>query len=280
MSLKNKKVGWEIKVGGLILFFYVIWALVWMFIRSFIKGSPTEWYEPMMDIKLGLSGPLEFDLIWGSDIYGRSLFELVSNGLNYSLLMALLVSILAMSIGIIIGYLMVKGPSWLNLACDLLTNIIFIFPSILIAIMVMTVTGQSLWGLVLVLVFTGWPAYARIARGEIIRIMALPYVEGAKAVGVNNMRLFWTIIIPGIMPTLMVHFVLGVSGVIISESVLGFLGLGGSEYSWGALLGMAKSVLLESPSMVLILSINMAGLIIGLNLLGDGLRDYFDPKSS
>ena len=72
---------------------------------------------------------------------------------------------------------------------------------------------------------------------------------------------------------------MGVSGVIISEATLGFLGLGGSEYSWGVMLSMAKGVLLEAPYMVIILSLVMSLLIIGLNLFGDGLRDYLDPKN-
>ena len=72
--------------------------------------------------------------------------------------------------------------------------------------------------------------------------------------------------------------VLGLSGVIVSEAALGFLGLGASPYSWGAMLGGAKTVLLEAPHIAVILSVTMAGLIIGLNLLGDGLRDYLDPK--
>jgi peptide/nickel transport system permease protein len=79
---------------------------------------------------------------------------------------------------------------------------------------------------------------------------------------------------------MLVHIVLGVSGVIISEAALGFLGLGGSEYSWGAMLSIAKTVLLEAPYIVIILSVVMAGLIIGLNLLGDGLRDYLDPRNA
>ena len=77
---------------------------------------------------------------------------------------------------------------------------------------------------------------------------------------------------------MIVNMVLGISGVIISEAALGFLGLGGSPYSWGAMLSAAKTVLLEAPHIAMILSMTMAGLIIGLNLLGDGLRDYLDPN--
>ncbi|MFG1484173.1 ABC transporter permease subunit, partial [Halobacteriovorax sp. HFRX-2_2] len=123
-----------------------------------------------------------------------------------------------------------------------------------------------------------WPGYARIARGETMRVLNLGYVESARAIGVSEFRLFYKSILPSIVPVISIHFVLGISGVIISEASLGFLGLGASEYSWGAILAMAKLVLLEAPHVVIVTSLLMTGLIISLNLFGDGLRDYLDPK--
>jgi peptide/nickel transport system permease protein len=143
----------------------------------------------------------------------------------------------------------------------------------------MSFSGQSLFGLIFVLIFTGWPSYAKLARGETKRILGLCYLEGAKAIGSSKIRIFFKIMIPEILPIFLVHIILGLSGVIISEATLGFLGLGGSEYSWGVLLSMGKSVLLEAPYIVIITSLVLGILIIGLNLLGDGLRDYLDPKS-
>ena len=144
----------------------------------------------------------------------------------------------------------------------------------------MAVTGQSMKGLIFALIVTGWSGYAKIARGESKRILSLTYVEGARAIGIGEIRLFLKIIIPALIPIMIVNMVLGISGVIISEAALGFLGLGASPYSWGAMLSAGKTVLLEAPHITIILSLSMAGLIIGLNLLGDGLRDYLDPKES
>lgn len=236
-------------------------------------------YMPSGNIRAELFPPLTSGYFLGTDLYGRSLLEVLSAGLFYSLGIGLVISFFSAGIGIVIGYLSATGPRSFRTFFDLLTNLIFIFPSILIAILVMSITGQSFWGLVFALVVTGWPGYARISRGETLRVMSLTYVESAKAVGVGPFRLFAKIVLPAILPFLLVHVVLGISGVIISEASLGFLGLGGSEYSWGALLSNAKTVLLEAPFMGIILSLCMAGLIIGLNLCGDGLRDYFDPKS-
>lgn len=271
----NKEMKWGTAIFGL----YLLWGFGWFIYSFFIKGSLWLPYTPELSLRHELMAPGEEGFFLGSDLYGRSLFEVLSAGLVYSLGIGVFVSSLAISIGVVVGYLSVIGPRFLRLSTDMLTNVIFVFPSILIAIMVMSVTGQSIKGLVFALVITGWPGYARIARGETFRVMGLSYVESAKAIGVGNLRLFFKIVIPDILPQMLIHFVLGMSGVIISEAALGFLGLGGSEFSWGALLSDAKLVLLEAPYMTVFLSLSMAGLIIGLNLLGDGLRDYLDPKA-
>jgi len=275
----RKNINKEILFGSSILGMYLFWALGWFIYSYFIGGNLEEPFFPRSNISTELIPPFSRGYLLGTDLYGRSLFQVLSAGLCYSLGIGLTISFFSAGIGITIGYLSAVGPKSLRSICDLTTNLIFIFPSILIAILVMSVSGQSFWGLVFALVVTGWPGYARISRGETLRVMSLTYVESAKAVGVGPFRLFAKIVLPAILPFLLVHIVLGISGVIISEASLGFLGLGGSEYSWGALLSNAKTVLLEAPFMGIVLSLSMAGLIIGLNLCGDGLRDYFDPKS-
>lgn len=274
----QKKMTKEMRSGLMIIAFYVFWALSWFAYKFFIAGSLTRPYSPELHMPLELARPFSHGLILGADLLGRSLLEVLSAGLSYSLTISLIVTAATASIGITMGYLAVKAPGWFKLGFDLAINLVFIFPSILIAIMIMAVTGQSMKGLIFALIITGWPGYAKIARGESKRVLALSYVEGARAIGVGEIRLFFTVIIPAILPVMIVNMVLGISGVIISEAALGFLGLGASPYSWGAMLGGAKTVLLEAPHIAAILSVTMAGLIIGLNLLGDGLRDYLDPK--
>lgn len=278
--LAHKKIANEMKWGASILSLYFMWALLWFFYKYLIKGSIFSPYFPEMNLQLELARPFTHGLILGADLMGRSLLEVLSAGLSYSLLVALVVTTATASIGMIVGYLAVKAPSGFKLFFDLIINLVFIFPSILIAIMIMAVAGQSLKGLIFALILTGWSGYAKIARGEAKRVLSLTYVEGARAVGMGELRMFFHVIIPAILPVMIVNMVLGISGVIISEAALGFLGLGGSPYSWGAMLSASKTVLLEAPFIAIILSLTMAGLIIGLNLFGDGLRDYLDPKEN
>ncbi|RLA63234.1 MAG: hypothetical protein DRQ88_07825 [Epsilonproteobacteria bacterium] len=278
--MKHKIKGFEIKLGGGIVFFYLFWALGWFFYSHFIKGSLTTPYNPLPNLKTELLAPMSDGFLLGTDIYGRSLVEILSAGLLYSFGVSLLVSFFAGMIGLFIGQLSAGDKYFIKIPSDMLTNLIFVFPSILIAILFMSVVGQSFWGLVFVLSFTGWPAYAKIIRTEVLRIKNLSYVECSRASGISHWGLFFRIIIPAVLPVLLVHLFLGMSGVIISEASLGFLGLGGSEFSFGAGLSSAKSVLLEAPHITIFFSLSLAGLIMGLNLLGDGLRDYMDPKNN
>lgn len=278
--MSKKRLNKEVRFGIGLIFIYLSWALFWAINSLFIEGTPISPYLPESNMKVELIPPFTDSFLLGTDIYGRSILELLSSGLTYSISIGLLVTGLCSIIGITVGYLSIVGNRFLRSLCDLFTNLIFVFPSILIAIVLLSFTGQSFWGLVLILTFTGWPSYAKLARGETQRLMGLSYVESAKAMGCSRARLFFKIIVPGIFPVLSVHIILGISGVIISEATLGFLGLGGSTYSWGALLSLGKTALLEAPYIVIIFSLVLAGLIIGLNLLGDGLRDYLDPKTT
>lgn len=279
MSSRNKKFNSQLWAGIVILSLYLVWILYWIYLSYIVKGSFDIPYLPSINISNQLTPPFSNNYLLGTDNFGRSLFETLSVGLNYSLMIGLGVSFLCAFIGIVIGYLSVTGPTWIRALSNLFTDIIFIFPGILLAILIMSITGQSVLALYLVLVVTGWPGYARLTRGETKRVMGLDFVESARAVGYSKTRMLFSAILPNILPVISIHFILGISGVIITEASLGFLGLGGSDYSWGVLLSYSKDVLLEAPHMVLISGIALAGLIIGLNLMGDGYRDYLDPKN-
>ncbi len=237
-------------------------------------------YIPVINLTLELIPPFTSGFIFGTDVFGRSLLETISAGLLYSFGVSLLVSILAAVLGTIIGYISALGPKWVRTPFDLITNLIFVFPSILIAILFMSIIGPSYLALVFVLTFTGWPAYAKIVRVEVKRIYRQSFVEASIANGISSVGLFLKVIIPNILPVVLVQVCLGMSGVIISEATLGFLGIGGSEYSFGSSLSLAKTVLLEAPHMTVIYGLVLGGLIMGLNLLGDGFRDYLDPKTN
>ena len=276
--LKFKKNA-ELLIGGAICSIFFLWSFGWLIYSTAIKGTFKKPFIPKMDMKYELISPINGSFLIGTDVYGRSLFEVISSGVSYSILIAVCVSFFSSIIGLLIGYFSVSGNGTLKKFLEFMTNFVFILPSLLLAILLMSFSGQSLAGLMLVLVFTGWPSYAKLARGETKRIMGLCYLEGARALGASKVRILLKVILPEILPVFIVNIILGLSGVIISEATLGFLGLGGSEYSWGVLLSMGKDVLLEGPHIVIFSSLILGFLIIGLNFFGDGLRDFLDPKN-
>ena len=183
MKAKKNK---ELKFGIAILGSYFLWAIVWLIVIYFIKGDPSSPYLPQPDISKELLPMFQDGFVLGTDLFGRSLMEVISQGLLYTISVSLLISLFSLTIGISLGYLVSISNNYISGLFDLFINIMFIFPSILVAILVMSFTGQSIWGLVFALTITGWPAYARIAKGEILRVFNLEYVEASKALGINR----------------------------------------------------------------------------------------------
>lgn len=270
----TKRLSVEAKLGAALCLVYLLWGVGYaLWIAN--GGS-----APEANMQAELYAPFSNGYLLGTDIYGRSLFGMLSAGVMHSLSFALVTAITSATIGVIAGGIMALAGSKVSTLVEGIANSIYIFPTVLIAIMIMSLWEGGTVTLWVTLVAVGWPGYARIARGEFLRVRNMPYVESARAVGTPAIRLFYRTMLPAIMPVIIVQLVLGLSGVIMSESTLGFLGLGTSEYSWGELLSMAKDVILEAPYIVMLTSLTMAGIILGLNLLGDGLRDALDPLTA
>ncbi len=264
----------EIKIGTFLCSIYIVWGIVYI-LNYYLSG-----FVPEVNIKKELLNPFEDGYFLGTDIYGRSLMGMLSAGVIHSLIFAIVTASASAVIGVCAGGIMALAQSKIATIVEGIANSIYIFPTVLIAIMIMSLWEGGIVTLWVTLVSVGWPGYARIARGEFLRIKNMPYVESARAIGIGPFQLFFKTMLPAVMPVIIVQLVLGLSGVIMSESTLGFLGLGTSEYSWGELLSMAKDVILEAPHIVVLTSLTMAGIILGLNLLGDGLRDILDPRST
>ncbi len=257
-----------------ILSLFMLWALTWAIVRAFFAQK----IFLSVNLDYQLLPPLAEGFILGTDVHGRSIAHLLSEGLIYSLGLSFSVSLSAAAIGLFLGYLSIYQGVFSKII-DLFTDLVFVFPSILMAILVLSLVGESVWALYFVLTFSAWPAYAKLSHGECLQIQRKPFIEAAESLGVSVIRKFFIYYFPNLLPAIAVHFVLALSGVIITESTLGFLGLGGNEESWGALMASGKDVLLEGPHVVASVSAIMGPLIFSLNILGDELRDLLDPYS-
>jgi peptide/nickel transport system permease protein len=167
------------------------------------------------------------------------------------------------------------------MALGRLMDILLAFPGILLAIALVAVLGPSLRNVILALVTIGWVGYARLVRGQVLKVRELEYVQAARAVGAPVVRVLGRHVIPATFSTVSVQATLGMAGAIIAEASLSFLGLGVQPPtpSWGTMLDAGRSHLFDAPHLTVVPGLAIAVLVMGFNFAGDALRDRLDPRS-
>jgi peptide/nickel transport system permease protein len=233
---------------------------------------------PMTEVQIA---DHSFTFILGSDGLGRD----VLSRLVYGARVSLAVGVAAVAIGGLIGVsLGVVGGYTGGRTDDVimrLADVQLAFPFILLAILVLVILGSGLLNLVIILAVGQWVVYARIARGETIAQKRKDYVDSARAVGVNHRRIVGRAILPNILAPLIVIASFNVAGVILSEAALSFLGLGVPPEvpTWGGMLAESRDQLLGGfwwlalfPGLAIMFT------VLSLNILGDWLRDFLDPR--
>jgi peptide/nickel transport system permease protein len=219
---------------------------------------------------------------FGLDELGRDVLARILSGARISLLVGLSVvsisSLVGLAVGLVAGYL---GGA-IDQVLGRIMDVLMAFPGILLAIALVAVRGPSLTNVVFALVVIGWVSYARLVRSQVLRLRELEFVQAARALGASLPRVLVRHVLPGTLPALTVQATLGMAGAIIAEASLSFLGLGVQPPtpSWGAMLDAGRAHLIDAPHLTLFPGLSIALLVIGFNLLGDGLRDYLDPKQT
>jgi peptide/nickel transport system permease protein len=159
-------------------------------------------------------------------------------------------------------------------------DILLAFPGILLAIALVAVLGPSLTNIVLALAVIGWVGYARLVRGQVLKVKELEYVQAARALGAGSSRILVRHVVPATLSAVTVQATLGMAGVIIAEASLSFLGLGVQPPtpSWGTMLDAGRSHLFDAPHLTVFPGLAIALLVLGFNFVGDALRDQLDPR--
>ena len=217
---------------------------------------------------------------FGTDELGRDIFCRILYGTRFSCS----VGLVAVTIGLVIGVTLGAVAGYFGGAIEEIimrsTDILSAVPNMLMAIVIVSVLGQSIWNLMFAVGITSVPQFVRITRAAVLTVRNQEYVEASKAIGLNNRKIIFRHILPNCLSPIIVQATLRVASAIISASSLSFLGLGvpAPDPEWGALLSGGRKYIRDYAYMTFFPGLAIMITVLALNLMGDGLRDALDPK--
>ncbi len=216
----------------------------------------------------------------GLDDLGRDVLSRIIWGARVSLRVGFSVVILTSLVGIALGAIAGYFGGWADVLIMRLCDILLAFPGILLAIALVAVLGPSLNNVVFALSIIGWVGYARLVRGQVLKVREMEYVVAAQALGAKAPRVILKHVLPNVINPVLVMATLGLAGAILAEAALSFLGLGVQPPtpSWGAMLTSGRRYLGLANHLAIFPGAAIMLAVMGLNFLGDGLIDALDPK--
>lgn len=219
---------------------------------------------------------------FGIDGNSRDLLSRVIYGSRLSLQIGIVTVTFAIISGVTLGAVAGYGGGWLDNSIMRVMDVMLAFPSLLLAIAIVTVLGQGLINALLAIAFVSIPVYARIVRASVLQVKEQDFVAASRALGMSPLGILFAHVLPNALTPLIVQGTLGIASAILDAAALSFLGLGAEPPTpeWGLMLGEERNSVFNAPHLVIFPGIAIMITVLAFNLLGDGLRDALDPRLS
>lgn len=237
-------------------------------------------YEPLkQNPRAALQAP-SAEHYFGTDDTGRDLFSRVVYGTRISLRIGLISVAIGGGIGVVLGLIAGYRGGFSDALIMRLMDLLLAFPGILLALAIIAILGPGLFNVMIAVGVGGIPVYTRVARASTLAIREREYVVGARATGCGDLRILARYILPNVLPPLIVLATLGIAGAILTAAGLSFIGLGAVPPTpeWGAILTLGRKYINQAWWYTTFPGIAIIVTVLGINMLGDALRDALDPK--
>lgn len=265
-------------VIGLVVF--TVLVLVAIFAPLVAPHSPDEQFrDALLSPPAWQEGGRSMFLL-GTDAVGRDMLSRLIFGARFSLFIGLVVVVFSLTSGIVLGVLAGYFRGWVDTLIMRVMDVILAFPSLLLALVLVAILGPGLFNAMLAIALVLQPHFARLTRAAVMAEKNREYVISAKVAGASHLRLMVKTILPNCMAPLIVQATLSFSNAILEAAALGFLGVGAQPPTpeWGTMLATAREFILRAPWVVTFPGLAILITVLAINLIGDGLRDAFDPK--
>ncbi len=254
-------------------------VLVGLFLFAAIAAPLISPFDPIAQPSKRLLEPGGAHLL-GTDEFGRDNWSRIVFGSRVSLQVGIISVGIALLLGGSVGLMSGYYLGWFDTLVQRVVDIMFAFPTVILIITIAGVVGPSITTAMIAIGIVYSPQFARIARGPTLSVMRQQYVEGARAVGVGELRVMTRYVLPNIAAPIIVQATLSFSTAVLAEATLSFLGLGTQppDPSWGTMLNSGRRFLELAPWVAIWPGVAIALVVLGLNMLGDALRDALDPR--
>jgi len=281
---ERKRISWKrlvtnapALIGALLIFLAVMSAL---FAPALAPHDPST-----AELRFRLDAPAwdetsKAHFLLGADAVGRDVLSRIIYGARISLTIGLAATAISLVVGVVLGLLSGYFGGWLDHLIMRIADLQLSFPFILLALIVMVIFGRGLEKLVLVLGLTGWVSYARLVRSQVLTVRELDYVQAARSLGAADAAIIWRHVLPNVASSVIVLSTLQVATNILLEAGLTFLGLGIDPTipSWGGMLADGRNYVTNAWWVATFPGVAIMLTVLGVNLLGDWLRDELDPQ--